>query len=63
MRKRADANRRRRGSFAGKDVMRDNWPQDKLVAVALLSAAVPPDSKAAVLGSSATIFSRSHRYA
>ncbi len=28
--------------------MRDNWPQDRLVAVALLIAAMTPDAKAAM---------------
>ncbi len=28
--------------------MRDNWPQDSLVAVALLIAAMTPDAKAAM---------------
>lgn len=38
----------RRGSFAGKDAVRDSWPQDQCVAVALLIAAMTPDSKAAL---------------
>ena len=35
--------------FAEKDAMPDSWPRDKVVAVALLIAAMTPDSKASLV--------------